>query len=719
MGESIINTKIDFFKHIVFSVIITIFLIIFICDFFFWFNNITTSNTRKILNNYVKQKIEKIHMNIEDVSSSLHILGLSLSQEEFNPSFEFPEELLSSIKEIEVIKNIFLYTKEKISKTFSEEEKNKLLKGDALISQMTDKYQKNKTNLIIAEPVLKNNKVEGAVVISIPPELLTGMVKSQATEKTIYSIIIDKNGRSISENSYFDNIFGRKEFKNNLSNIKNDISENKTGFFTFFYNNEKYYFHYSPLNLNNWYNLEIIPYNSINTSAEHIKYVAYILVIKIILIFIIVMFITNFIHKRDIKTITKNKQTLESFTDSIPGGVAEISYSENSINLLFSNEGFFEVMNYSKSDYENGKVSLYNFYSEKDKNKIIRNFIGKSKKNKINIELKLKDFNGNPVWINQRGTFIESKDNCNIYHCIFIPVTKEKLALQNFEIEKEKYEIVTSLTNNMIFEYDFKKDIFIYSKSFEEKNIIDFMKNKKIEKFVHPEDYDKIDVLMSNMKTKNIFDSQLRLLNKYEIYKWYQIRAKTIFDENGVPLRTIGRIENIDDAINEKNNLLNLANKDGLTGLYNKKISENLIKELIDKKLLSDNDYLFILDIDSFKAINDTFGHLNGDKAIITLAENLKSLFRNTDIIGRMGGDEFIVLMRDVNNLNHVKEKAEKLCHLICKASKENKEVFEIGCSIGISRYISGMDFYTFFKKADDALYQVKQSGKSNFKISD
>lgn len=697
-----------------------IFLIFFIWDFFFSFNKITTSNTRKILNNYVKQKIEKIEMNIKDVCSSLHILGLSLSEEGFDPSSKFSKELLASIKEITVMKNVSLYTIEKINKTFSEEEKNKLSKGEILISQMADEYQKNKTNLIIAEPVLKNNEIQGAVVLSIPPEILTDMVKNQATEKTIYSIIIDKNGKSISENSYFNNIFdNKKEFKNNISKLKIDIFENKTGFFTFTSNNKKYYFHYSPINLNNWYNLEIIPYDSINTSAEKIKGISYYLVIKIILLFIIVFLLTNLSNKRSIKIISKNKQTLESFTDSIPGGVAEISYSENSINLLFSNEGFFKVMNYSKLDYENGIVPLYNFYSKKDKNKVIKNFVGENKKDKINIELKLKDLNGNPIWINQRGTFIESKDNCNIYHCIFIPVTKEKIALQNLEIEKEKYEIVTSLTNNMIFEYDFKKDFFTYSKSLKEKNIADFMEKRAIKKFVHPEDYEKIDTLISNMKKKDIFGAQLRLLNKYEIYNWYQIRAKTIFDENGIPLRTIGRIENIDDAINEKNNLLDLANRDGLTGLYNKKISENLIKELIDKNLLSDNDYLFILDIDSFKAINDTFGHLNGDKAIITLSESLKCLFRNTDIIGRMGGDEFIVLMRDVNNLSHVEEKAEKLCHLICKTNEKNEEVFEISCSIGISQYVPEMDFCAFFKKADNALYQVKQSGKSNFKISD
>ena len=170
----------------------------------------------------------------------------------------------------------------------------------------------------------------------------------------------------------------------------------------------------------------------------------------------------------------------------------------------------------------------------------------------------------------------------------------------------------------------------------------------------------------------------------------------------------------------EKNQLIEKSQVDGLTKLYNRPATEKMIGEILDENYGSENYALMIIDVDNFKTVNDTYGHLLGDAVLIDVSKIFKNIFRETDIIGRIGGDEFLVFMRKINNENDVREKAEKMCEKIRSLYANEVTLNKVSISVGIALVLKERILYKeLFKNADLALYETKKKGKDGFTIFD
>ena len=150
---------------------------------------------------------------------------------------------------------------------------------------------------------------------------------------------------------------------------------------------------------------------------------------------------------------------------------------------------------------------------------------------------------------------------------------------------------------------------------------------------------------------------------------------------------------------------------DFLTEVYNRATSEKLITEIVSQKIIDKGVHAFLIcDLDNFKTVNDTLGHQIGDKVLIDAANILKNHFRKTDIVGRLGGDEFIVLMQNINSFFAIKNTVSRLVKEFDQTYGEGEKKVRITVSIGISLSpLQGSDFSTLYKKADEALYRVKR----------
>lgn len=162
----------------------------------------------------------------------------------------------------------------------------------------------------------------------------------------------------------------------------------------------------------------------------------------------------------------------------------------------------------------------------------------------------------------------------------------------------------------------------------------------------------------------------------------------------------------------EKKALISIAQMDPLTNVYNKEATQ----ELIDQKLKNQNEYCFlILDVDFFKQVNDNFGHMVGDKVLKELASLFKSHFRQNDIIGRIGGDEFIVLINDNNSgEKRVQELVKKVNNLQINELKGHKVSISVGIAYAPKQ---GQTFMELYRHADTALYKMKRNGKNGYHI--
>ncbi|MBR2733470.1 MAG: diguanylate cyclase, partial [Selenomonadaceae bacterium] len=177
------------------------------------------------------------------------------------------------------------------------------------------------------------------------------------------------------------------------------------------------------------------------------------------------------------------------------------------------------------------------------------------------------------------------------------------------------------------------------------------------------------------------------------------------------------RVGNIIDNLDKIHKLEVAASTDPLTGLLNKAASQ---KELAERVRTS-TGALLMIDLDSFKLVNDIYGHAAGDKILIQFAALIRKIIRDEDLAGRMGGDEFIAFIDGVDDENILRAKANYLnaqILIIAKNLMGSDMQIPLGVSVG-AVFIpdEGNDFPTLYKKADAALYDVKQHGKHGLAV--
>ena len=158
---------------------------------------------------------------------------------------------------------------------------------------------------------------------------------------------------------------------------------------------------------------------------------------------------------------------------------------------------------------------------------------------------------------------------------------------------------------------------------------------------------------------------------------------------------------------------------DSLTNVYNREACENLIKDYLDTKNPSLYGVFIIIDIDYFKQVNDHLGHKIGDNVLIEFGSILKQSFAYTDIVSRIGGDEFVVFMKDINEneLSKVDEKLGELCTLMNKEITYGGNSQKISLSMGAIVTKENISFGKLYQMADEMLYETKQNGKNGFSI--
>jgi len=164
----------------------------------------------------------------------------------------------------------------------------------------------------------------------------------------------------------------------------------------------------------------------------------------------------------------------------------------------------------------------------------------------------------------------------------------------------------------------------------------------------------------------------------------------------------------------ESMELQNKAETDLLTELLNKISTENKIKEYLDGDGHDKTSMMCVLDIDNFKKINDTMGHAFGDEVLATLGKRIKTEFRVTDIIGRTGGDEFIIFLKDLKDDAVIEREASRVAGFFKDFTVGTYTKYSPTASIGAAIFPrDGSDYESMYKAADTALYKAKRRGKN------
>ena len=166
------------------------------------------------------------------------------------------------------------------------------------------------------------------------------------------------------------------------------------------------------------------------------------------------------------------------------------------------------------------------------------------------------------------------------------------------------------------------------------------------------------------------------------------------------------------NAASEKN-LKKIGSADQLTGLLNKMSFERIVQKYMVNREKDQDAVLFIIDFDNFKSVNDKYGHLTGDEILKKFGAILKKNFRDKDILGRVGGDEFMVMMTGKVPREIIETRAKKI-QLELNVARAG-DAGNFSCSIGIAVDNIGFNFKDLYKLSDDALYEAKARGKAQY----
>ncbi|WP_080800579.1 transporter substrate-binding domain-containing diguanylate cyclase [Arabiibacter massiliensis] len=203
---------------------------------------------------------------------------------------------------------------------------------------------------------------------------------------------------------------------------------------------------------------------------------------------------------------------------------------------------------------------------------------------------------------------------------------------------------------------------------------------------------------------------ELRLPDADGIEHWLRISVEPV-DDAGRSAGTVGKMKIIDDERQEKDQLLAKAERDSLTGLLNSDTTRRRVEQQLAALAPDGHGALVMVDIDRFKEVNDTYGHLVGDHVLVGVARVLRESFRVGDVVGRLGGDEFMVYMDRVD-ASLAEAKCESVRHSVERHAFDGTDC-QVTISTGCALSERGESFEDLYRRADEALYEAKRSGRN------
>ncbi|WP_372942240.1 EAL domain-containing protein [Shewanella sp.] len=331
-------------------------------------------------------------------------------------------------------------------------------------------------------------------------------------------------------------------------------------------------------------------------------------------------------------------------------------------------------------------------------------------------ELMLQRADGTMVPVYSSHTLINNTDNETEMYCIDIDLSAQKKAEEQAltlsqAIEQSPISMILTDTDSKI-EYvnsAFEK-ISGYSAAEVLGQSTSMLKSGLTPKSLYSE-------LWENITCGKAWQGELQNKKKNGDIFWEHAHIVPIFDNAGVTKHYLALKQDVTQYKQQEEKILHQAHYDSLTGLPNRLLSlERLAQMIKDAKRCNNKLAVLFLDLDDFKKVNDTLGHSVGDELLIQAAARLQNTIRSDDVVGRLGGDEFIILLSDIHQQADIELAANKLLQQFYLPFKlDNRELVST-ISIGIALYPNdSVDAKELLRQADSAMYHSKEQGRNTY----
>ena len=290
---------------------------------------------------------------------------------------------------------------------------------------------------------------------------------------------------------------------------------------------------------------------------------------------------------------------------------------------------------------------------------------------------------------------------------------------RQINLEQRRYAFLSRFSDTLIFEYDVLKDTLELTSNAEKilpikaRSFTHVKKNHGLSLYIHAEDFYKLEEAFKTVHRFQEFGTvQLRIKTRDESYHWFTCQFQAVYERfHRDPVMIIGKLNDIQEQKYRERQLIEKSNYDGLTSVLNKKAAELQISEELGEGM---SGCLFMIDLDDFKVINDELGHFIGDQVLTAIGVLLRTCFRQSDLIGRIGGDEFVVFLRSTDQ-GVIHQKVTQIMQTLPQLLHRQKINAVVTLSIGAALSRPSDTYPDLFSRADQAMYYAKQLGKNQF----
>lgn len=419
-----------------------------------------------------------------------------------------------------------------------------------------------------------------------------------------------------------------------------------------------------------------------------------------------------------------NSEQINSIVENIIGGICVFAVMDDmSLAPLYLNEGFYRMLGYSHKELDN-MIKMLRMCIIPDDLPVFEQGLNDILKDDGAVEFEFRTVtgDGNIRWLQVRGNMYGILEGYRIIAGLVLDVTTRRSIEEELKLQAERLNILSESVREHIIDYNPRTDVMnvkLDKSAISHGDIVikDFISSYDFGR-TNPEDAKFIHEMISAASKSQMSDSlefRSSFFEDDEQFHWNKINITSVLGNDGYVSRIVGRVVNIDEEKKKEEELRLKADIDPLTGLYNKGAATTLISKAIeDYKNQKVNCAMLMLDLDNFKAVNDNLGHAVGDTVIADTGRILKETFKGRDIVGRMGGDEFMIFIVDIKDINDAMILAGKLNKLMRRTFGDSVTNVSVSSSIGIAEY-NGLeaDFNELYIKADKALYNTKENGKN------
>lgn len=438
---------------------------------------------------------------------------------------------------------------------------------------------------------------------------------------------------------------------------------------------------------------------------------------------LVVVIINNDKNKRRQLSMEREHAMSKNILNNLPTGVKCVRFDAD-FTIDYISDSMLGLTGYTREDIRELFDNKYiNLIYEEDRAAVTNDILEQLKvSNVVTMRYRTPCKDGRYIWLETISKLCEAgEDGIQRAYSMVMDITdngEEKKDTDRGLKIANRYEMVAEQLGEYFMEYDFDSDKAVFSDNFN--RVFGYQGKISLAELmtrVHEEDTPELQKRIDEAKGGTRPDSvELRLFIPGKTYRWFSV-TMTIPEKFGdKPMTVLAKLTDIDEEKKEIEQLRLKSQHDSTTALLNKAATEERIRALLDGAGSDDHYVFFMIDIDHFKRVNDMYGHFTGDEVLRSLAQRIRGRFRGEDIIGRIGGDEFLVFMSYSGDIQEVISKARLLVDVLHQPIQVDGETVKATVSVGASCYPEdGKDFYNLYRRADSALYRRKSMNRDGF----